>query len=73
VNLKGIPAAGSYRQGVGSKSRAISKLLTRGEKMDQELDGYVDEIMEKQQYRNGIFSKFWSFSNLFDIIRGRTH
>ena len=41
--------------------------------MDQELEVYVEEVMEKQQYREGIFSKFWNFPNLFDIIRGRTH
>ena len=40
--------------------------------MDLELEGYVEEIMEKQQYRNGIFSKSWGFPNLFDVLRGRT-
>jgi len=40
--------------------------------MDLELEGYVEEIMEKQQYRNGIFSKFWTFPKLFDVLRGRT-
>jgi hypothetical protein len=69
----GEPTTYSYTEGVVSKSRAISKLLTRGEKMDKELEGYVEEVMEKQQYREGIFSKFWNFPNLFDIIRGRTH
>jgi len=27
-----------------------------GNNMDRELDTWVDEVMDKQQYRNGIFS-----------------
>lgn len=40
--------------------------------MDLELEGYVEEVIEKQQYRSGIFRNFWGFPNLFDVIRGRT-
>ena len=39
--------------------------------MDLELEDYVERVMEKQQYRSGIFRKSWDFRNLFDVIRGR--
>ena len=46
--------------------------------MDLELETYVDIVMENQEYRDGIFSKYWSlptvgqaFSNILDLIRGR--
>ena len=39
--------------------------------MDKELDTYIEEVINKQQYNNGIFSKFWQVPNLFDAIRRR--
>ena len=40
--------------------------------MDKELDTYVDEVMTKQQYRNGIFLSFrWGTLDWFDFIRRR--
>jgi hypothetical protein len=40
--------------------------------MDLELESYVEEVMEKQQFRSGIFRKSWGFPDLFDIFRRRT-
>ena len=39
--------------------------------MDQELETYVEQIMDKQNYRAGIFGFGWNSSNLFDLLRGR--
>ena len=36
--------------------------------MDYELETWVDEVMDKQQYRNGIFSK----TSIFDWLRKMT-
>ncbi len=36
--------------------------------MDHELETWVDEVMDKQQYRNGIFSK----ASVFDWLRKMT-
>jgi len=35
--------------------------------MDSELDSWVEEVMAKQQYRNGIFSM-----GIFDWLRKKT-
>jgi len=46
--------------------------------MDLELETYVDIVVENQEYRSGIFGKYWSlpnvgqaFSNILDLFRGR--
>jgi hypothetical protein len=39
--------------------------------MDKELDTYIEKAISEQQYKNGIFSKFWQIPNLFDAIRRR--
>jgi|TARA_B100000459_G_C8397590_1_gene123290 hypothetical protein len=45
----------------GSKSKV-------GRTMDSELDSWVEEVMAKQQYRNGIFSSM----GIFDWLRKKT-
>lgn len=42
--------------------------VKRGQNMDRELETWVDEVMDKQQYRNGIFSK----TSIFDWLRKMT-
>jgi len=32
----------------------VVQKVNRGEKLDLELETWIDEIMEKQQYRNGL-------------------
>ncbi len=39
--------------------------------MDKELETYMSEVMKKQQYRSGVFGKFWELPNLFEMIRLR--
>jgi len=41
------------------------------ESMDDYLDTYLHELMEKQQYRNGIFPKRRSLKELFLSLRRR--
>lgn len=39
--------------------------------MDNELNTFIEEVIEKQKYSNAVFSKFWQVPNLFEAIRRR--